>query len=249
MFHSDWYFTEVCSSVEWWSVQVTAWHRKATIHDDVIKWKQFSRYWPFVQGIHRSPVNSQHKGQWRGALMFSLICAWINGWVNNDEASDLRRHRAHYDVIVMCFLKAMFLPNTRRLTTSPSLNKLKALRWRHNGDDSVSNHQPVYLGSDQSKYQSSASLAFVWGIHRGPVNSPHKWPVTWKMFPFDDVIMGNAIIVILITSSLAYRIPRFLSTKPLPAPKYVYYQMSPCGQTLAEFQSKYKSTYSKKMLL
>ena len=43
--------------------------------------------------------------------------------------------------------------------------------------------------ADQSKHQSSASLAFVWGIHRGPVNSPHKWPVTRKMFPFDDVIM------------------------------------------------------------
>ena len=70
-------------------------------HDDVIKWKHFSRYWPFVRRIHRSPVNSPHKGQWRGALMFSLICAWINGWVNNGEAGDLRRHRAHYDVIVM----------------------------------------------------------------------------------------------------------------------------------------------------
>ena len=52
-------------------------------HDDVIKWKHFPRYWPFVWGIHQSPVNSPHKGQWRGALMFSLICAWINVWVNN----------------------------------------------------------------------------------------------------------------------------------------------------------------------
>ena len=66
-------------------------------HDDVIKWKHFPRYWPFV----RSPANSAHKGQWRGALMFSLICVWINGWVNNREAGDLRRHCAHYDVIVM----------------------------------------------------------------------------------------------------------------------------------------------------
>ena len=47
----------------------------------------------------------------------------------------------------------------------------------------------VYSGTDQRKHQSSASLAFMWGIHRGPVNSPHKWPVTRKMFPFDDVIM------------------------------------------------------------
>ena len=70
-------------------------------HDDVIKWKHFLRYWPFVRGIHRLPVNSPHKGQWRGALMFSLICAWINDWVNNREAGDLRRRRAHYDVIVM----------------------------------------------------------------------------------------------------------------------------------------------------
>ena len=67
------------------------------LHDDVIKWKQFPRYWPFVRGIHRSPVNSPHKGQWRGALMFSLICAWINRWINNREAGDLRRYRTHYD--------------------------------------------------------------------------------------------------------------------------------------------------------
>ena len=71
------------------------------IHDDVIKWKYFPRYWPFVRGIHRSPVNSPHKGPWRGALMFSLICAWIICWVNNREAGDLRRHCTHYVVIVM----------------------------------------------------------------------------------------------------------------------------------------------------
>ena len=70
-------------------------------HDDVIKWKHFPRYWPFVRGIHRSPVNSPHKGQWRGALFFSLMCVWINGWVNNGEAGDLRRYRIHYDVTVM----------------------------------------------------------------------------------------------------------------------------------------------------
>ena len=69
------------------------------IHDDVIKWKPFPRYWFFVRGIHLLPLNSPSKGQWRGALMFSMICAWINGWVNNHQAGDLRRHRAHYDVI------------------------------------------------------------------------------------------------------------------------------------------------------
>ena len=70
-------------------------------HDDVIKWKHFPRYWSFVRGIHRPAVNSPHKGRWRGALMFSLICAWINRRVNNREAGDLRRHRSHYDVILM----------------------------------------------------------------------------------------------------------------------------------------------------
>ena len=66
-------------------------------HDDVIKWKHFPLYWPFVRGSHRLPVDSLHKGQWRGALMFSLICDWTNAW----DAGDLRHHRAHYDVTVM----------------------------------------------------------------------------------------------------------------------------------------------------
>ena len=52
-------------------------------------------------------------------------------------------------------------------------------------------YSTVYSDADQRKHQSSASLAFVWGIHLGPVNSPHKWPVRRKMFPFDDVIMNK----------------------------------------------------------
>ena len=68
-------------------------------------WRQqmekFLRYWHFVRGIHRSSVNSPHKDQWRGALMFSLIYAWTNSRANNGDTCDLRRHRTHYDVIVM----------------------------------------------------------------------------------------------------------------------------------------------------
>ena len=64
----------------------------------------------------------------------------------------------------------------------------KSLQWRRNGRDGVSNHQPddclLYSGADQRKHQSSAALAFVRGIHRSPVNSPHKWSVTRKMFPW-----------------------------------------------------------------
>ena len=72
-----------------------------TSHDDFIKWKHFPRYWPFVRGIYRSLVNSPHKGQWLRAFMFLWSVPWINDSVNNHEASDLRRYRAHYDVIVM----------------------------------------------------------------------------------------------------------------------------------------------------
>ena len=56
---------------------------------------------PFVRGTHRWPVDSPHKGQWHGVLIFSLICAWINGCANNRDAGDLRRHRAHCNVTVM----------------------------------------------------------------------------------------------------------------------------------------------------
>ena len=70
-------------------------------HDDVIKWKHFPRYWSFVWGIHQSPENSPHNDQWRWALMFSLIYAWTNGWVNHRDAGGWRRHRAHHDVTLM----------------------------------------------------------------------------------------------------------------------------------------------------
>ena len=79
--------------VIWWILQLN--------HDDVIRWKHFPRYRPFVWGIHRSPVKSPHKGQWRRALMFSLICAWISSWINKPKAGNLRRCRAHYEIIIM----------------------------------------------------------------------------------------------------------------------------------------------------
>ena len=91
---------EVCKGAH---LTTLLWSKLVTFpnYDDVIKWKHFPRYWPFVRGIHRWPVNFPHKGQWRGALIFSLICAWTNCWVNNRVAGDLRRHCTHYDVIVM----------------------------------------------------------------------------------------------------------------------------------------------------
>ena len=89
-------------------------------------------------------------------------------------------------------------------------------------------YSTVYSDADQRKHQSSASLAFVWGIHRGPVNSPHKWPVTRKMFPFDDVIM---IMMTYIRYSATYSFPedtnmpisfRLFGDKPLHEPVLKY---------------------------
>ena len=73
-------------------------------HDDVIKWKHFPCYWPFVRWIHWSPVNSPHKASDVELWCFLWSAPWINGWVNNREAGDLRRHRAHYDVTTMNFV-------------------------------------------------------------------------------------------------------------------------------------------------
>ena len=61
----------------------------------------FSVFWPFVMGIHRSPLDSPSKGQWRGALMLSWTCAWTNGWANTRDSGDLTHRRAHYDVTIM----------------------------------------------------------------------------------------------------------------------------------------------------
>ena len=77
-------------------------------------------------GIHRGPVNSPHKGQWREALVFSLICIWINGWVNNREAGDSRRYRTNYDVTVITqwssrrYRRGWHAPNTFQPNPTPT---------------------------------------------------------------------------------------------------------------------------------
>ena len=74
-----------CPTLPWWRHQM----------------ETFSALLAICAGNSPVPVNSPHKGQWRRALMFSLICVWINDWTNNREAGDLRRYRGHYDVTVM----------------------------------------------------------------------------------------------------------------------------------------------------
>ena len=166
----------------------------------------------FVWGIHRSPVNSPHEGRWRGALMFFFffICAWTNSWAHNGEAGDLRRHRGHYGVIVMIcsenslrnyqdFTRMCFYDGFHRWRKYQWTGWLLfpvTLRWRHNGRDDVSNHQShncLLNRSFRRRSKKTSKLRVTGlcaGIHRRPMNSPHKWPATRKLFPFDDVIMN-----------------------------------------------------------
>ena len=81
-------------------------------HDEVIKRKHFPRYWRFARGIHQSPADSHHKGQWRRSLMASLIFAWTNAWASNRDAGDLRRRRTSYDVTVMMWTVWALFPLT-----------------------------------------------------------------------------------------------------------------------------------------
>ena len=76
----------------WWYLRQSWWRHQL---------ETFSALLALCEGNSPAPVNSPHKGQWRGTLMFSLICAWINDWVNNHEAGDLRPHHGHYYVNVM----------------------------------------------------------------------------------------------------------------------------------------------------
>ena len=111
-------------------MELKAFKQEATQHDDVIKWKHFPHYWPFVRGIHQWPMNSPDKGQWQRALMFSLICVWTNRWVNSRDAGDFRRHRPHYDVTVM-----------RLLADVDTYNLQGSLQRRQNKHDGVSSHR------------------------------------------------------------------------------------------------------------
>ena len=130
---------------------------------------------------------------------------------NNDNNNDDNDNKSH-ESITNCYI---IITTKRSVTTlsAHSWNRHKGLFWYkdaalpHYGDVIMSTiasqitnltivYSIVYSDVDQRKHQSSASLAFVRGIHRAPVNSPHKWPVTRKMFPFDDVIMSLAILII-----------------------------------------------------
>ena len=173
-------------------------------HDDVIKWKHFPRYWSFVWEIHRSPVNSPHKGQWREALMFSLICAWINAWVNNGEAGDLIRHQAHYNVVVMSRLnKTVVMPMVSVWSGYTSLyiwhtviaqkkvvSNSKAPSWSEaNGDGWTKLIAQIALLSFQGSHRTHTQTSEVRWLHASVVT---EWSPAClhKQFP-GDLHRGN----------------------------------------------------------
>ena len=96
-------------------------------------------------------------------------------------------HYGTCDWCILGFVQLVYCP-----IMAMYMSQLLSLLWCHNECDGISNHRCldcVCSGADQRKHRGLASLAFVRGIHRWPVDSPNKWPVTWKMFPFDDVLM------------------------------------------------------------
>ena len=124
-----------CQPGKWRKAKNRTLLNSASIHDDVIEWKHFPRYWPFVRGIHRSPVNSTHKGQWRGALIFFFdlsLNKWLSkqswGWRFETPSCPLRRH---CNVIIYLFtskyvfMRAVNLTQLQKTDTSMKLSKFK----------------------------------------------------------------------------------------------------------------------------
>ena len=169
--------------------------------------------------------------QWRGVLMSSLMCAWTNGWANNRDGADLRRHRLHYDVtlmvcnesiyharclVVLCFVAVVILVPTAFTPRPPHYNDIIMTAMASQITSLAIVYSTVYSGADQRKHQSSVSLAFVRGIHRWPVNLLLIGPVTRKMFLFDDVIMRRHLyhsrITACVLNVLSPFFPSFLCT-------------------------------------
>ena len=163
-----------------------------------MKWRRFPRHWPFVRGIHWSPVNSTHKGQWRGAL-FSLLCAWTNCKVNNRDAGDLTRHCAQYGVTVMksgssCIMFDLSLRNSFKLVyiffNNVAHSQTKPRRWKHHRDDVIKwKHFPSYwpfVGDftghwwiPSAKASGAELWYFLWSAPDQTVEQTIETPVIW----------------------------------------------------------------------
>ena len=118
---------------------------------------------------------SPHKGRWRGVLMFSLICDWINGWVNNLEAGDLRRHRAHYDATVMIH-DQIHLPEAKRATVCRIRMKRRpqSLQHRVNNDTTAAAPRAIrpIIAIDWDAFHQSAEITHSIRYFHGPHEQP-----------------------------------------------------------------------------
>ena len=152
----------IATRLDWWSVNIVSGNDLGPSGHTPLP---ISRCWP----KSLSPYGVISRDDLKQINRFSFISAYsLNEWCKKKDFSDhttlKSEDRIHYNGVIMGAMASQITSLTIVYST-------------------------VYSGADQRKHQSSASLAFVWGIHRWPMNSPHKSPATQKMFPFDDVIM------------------------------------------------------------
>ena len=143
----------------------------------ILQWCDIAQWSNTETNFHQIWITTEKNCSWNGHLKISLT-------INQKKATVFHGYE---------FRKPAF-QQSWKCFNHPCADTPISLLSHHNGCNGVWNHDlivysMVHSGADQIKHQSSASLAFARGIHRWSVNSPHKRPVTWKMFPFDDVIM------------------------------------------------------------
>ena len=167
-------------------------------------------------------MDSPQKGSLLQNLRYSLLLTWTSFIIHSWTAGDLKRHGPHVTSLwcvsgraCVCAWAKVHVCIPRMVVCTYMCMRIVCMHHYHDVIMGIMASQitsltivysTLYSSTNQRKHQSSASLAFVWGIHRWPVNSPHKWPVTRKMFPFDDVIMmyvlPHALIVLTFQSIL-----------------------------------------------
>ena len=173
--------------------------------------KRFTHYWPFVQGIHSSLLDFSGKFPIQKASGVELwifiscqpdyaVSQAVEMPVTWDGDTSSKCVNSHGKMTLKCpeiiqtqhqngHYKRCCNPHYGDVITGAIASQITSLTIVYS---------TVYSDAYQRKHESLASLAFVWGIHRSPVNSPHKWPVTRNMFPFDDVIMVSCCHVFFI---------------------------------------------------
>ena len=179
----------ICGSSRMWVQSVSRSPLQGGVCVQLRQWVSVIKMEPFSASLALCEGNppALHKDQWRGALMFSLMCTWTNGWANNRDAGDLRRHRLHNDVtlmvcrvsiyharglIVLCFVVVVILVPTAFTRRPPHYSDVIMTAMAYQTTSLTIVYTTDYSGADQRKHQSSVLLALVKGIHRWPVHSP-----------------------------------------------------------------------------